>query len=82
MTEMEKTVLHWLEDLGIDPSMTDWDIQNRMREIKLGSEAAMNLTLATKIIGQSSQILAVLIDKRLDKNQTVWYNTSTIKERK
>ena len=42
MTEMEKTVLQWLEDLAIDPSMTDWDIQNRMKEIKLGSEAAMD----------------------------------------
>lgn len=42
MTEMEQTVLHWLEELGIDPSMTDWDIQNKMREIKLGSEAAMD----------------------------------------
>lgn len=42
MTEMEKTVLQWLEDLAIDPSMTDWDIQNRMKEIKLGSETAMD----------------------------------------
>lgn len=42
MTKMEKTVLQWLKDLEIDSSMTDWDIQNRMGEIRLGSEANMD----------------------------------------
>jgi hypothetical protein len=42
MMEIEKAVHQWLEDLKIDSTTTDWDMDCKLRESKLSSEAMVD----------------------------------------